>query len=154
MFGYQYFIIVVSFILYMGEVDTQLYLCHTEYLTGKTQTGFDYYYCLTQVTLPIIVCQLSAGDGSYSFHQEQQQHEQPYEEQGGAGRSEELPVSCRIKFNQLFCTEPGSGYPSAGINKYLDDNKALLRRMFGELQERRTVTQTSVTIVTSFAQTR
>ena len=54
----------------------------------------------------------------------------------------------------MYCTEPGSGYPSDGINKYLDDNKALLRRMFGELQERRTVTQTSVTIVTSFAQTR
>ena len=67
---------------------------------------------------------------------------------------QELPVSCRIKFNQLYCTEPGSGYPRDGINKYLDDNKALLRRMFGELQERRTVTQTSVTIVTSFAQTR
>ena len=63
-------------------------------------------------------------------------------------------MSCRIKFNQLFCTEPGSNYPSAGIDKYLDDNKALLRRMFGELQESRTVTQTSVTIVTSFAQTR
>ena len=63
-------------------------------------------------------------------------------------------MSCRIKFNQLYCTEPGSGYPRAGINQYLEDNKALLRRMFGELQESRTVTQTSVTIVTSFAQTR
>ena len=54
----------------------------------------------------------------------------------------------------MYCTEPGSGYPRAGINQYLEDNKALLRRMFGELQESRTVTQTSVTIVTSFAQTR
>jgi len=62
-------------------------------------------------------------------------------------------VSCVIKFNQLYCSEAGTGYPSEGINKYLDDNKALLRRMFGELQEKRTVTQTSVTIVTSFAQT-
>ena len=63
-------------------------------------------------------------------------------------------MSCIIKYNQLYCSEPGSGYPIDGINKYVDDNKALLRRMFGEMQERRTVTQTSVTIVTSFAQTR
>ena len=59
-----------------------------------------------------------------------------------------------MKYNQLYCTSPGSGYPDSGINKFVDDNKALLRRMFGELQERKVVTRTSVTIVTNFAQTR
>ena len=36
--------------------------------------------------------------------------------------------------NQLYCTETGSAYPSSAINTYTDDNKALLRRMFGEAQ--------------------
>ena len=48
----------------------------------------------------------------------------------------------------------GSVYPDTNINKFVDDNKALLRRMFGEQQEQQVITQTSVTIVTSFAQTR
>ena len=111
--------------------------------------------------LPLFLCQMSAGDGSYTFQQQQQQEQRQQQDR--------LPLSCVIKFNQLYCSEAGASYPSDGINKYLDDNKvrivtageisdltlqALLRRMFGELQERRTVTQTSVTIVTSFSQTR
>ena len=36
--------------------------------------------------------------------------------------------------NQLYCTETGSAYPTSAINTYTDDNKALLRRMFGEAQ--------------------
>ena len=63
-------------------------------------------------------------------------------------------LPCIVKYNQLYCTDKGSEYPDSNIDKFVDDNKALLRRMFGESQEQQVVTQTSVTIVTSFAQTR
>ena len=39
-----------------------------------------------------------------------------------------------LRLNQLYCTETGSAYPTSAINTYTDDNKALLRRMFGEAQ--------------------
>jgi len=43
-------------------------------------------------------------------------------------------LPCVLRFNQLYCTETGSAYPTSAINTYTDDNKALLRRMFGEAQ--------------------
>jgi len=64
---------------------------------------------------------------------------------------QDLP--CRIEHNQLYCSSKGASYPDGSINKYVDDNKALLRRMFGEQQEKTVVQQTTVTIVTSYAQT-
>ena len=88
---------------------------------------------------------------------------------------QELP--CVIKYNQLYCTSPGSSYPATSIASFVEDNRALLRsarhwlprvtwpdselwlaavcrRMFGEMQEKRVVTETTVTIVTTFGQTR
>ena len=49
-------------------------------------------------------------------------------------------LPCIEKHNQLFCVSGGSSYPSKDIDKFIDDNKALLNRMYGELQEPRTVT--------------
>ena len=43
-------------------------------------------------------------------------------------------LPCVMRFNQLYCTDPGSAYPTDRIGVFADDNKALLRRMFGELQ--------------------
>ena len=43
-------------------------------------------------------------------------------------------LPCVMRFNQLYCTDPGSAYPTERIGVFADDNKALLRRMFGELQ--------------------
>ena len=40
---------------------------------------------------------------------------------GEGGVLKDLP--CVMRFNQLYCSEPGTGYPSYGINKYVDDNK-------------------------------
>ena len=43
-------------------------------------------------------------------------------------------LPCVMRYNQLYCTDPGSAYPTERIGVFADDNKALLRRMFGELQ--------------------
>lgn len=43
-------------------------------------------------------------------------------------------MPCVKRLNQLYCRGGGSAYPSDKINKFVDDNKALVRRMFGELQ--------------------
>ena len=43
-------------------------------------------------------------------------------------------LPCVMRFNQLYCSDPGSAYPTDRIGVFADDNKALLRRMFGELQ--------------------
>jgi len=48
-------------------------------------------------------------------------------------------LPCVKRLNQLFCGSAGSSYPSKSIDKFIDDNKALLRRMYGELQEPRGV---------------
>ena len=43
-------------------------------------------------------------------------------------------LPCVMRLNQLYCSDPGSAYPTERIGVFADDNKALLRRMFGELQ--------------------
>jgi len=60
-------------------------------------------------------------------------------------------LPCVKRFNQLYCTGTGAAYPQQAISTYTDDNKALLRRMFGEMQEPVTVTQTTVRIVQTFS---
>jgi len=61
-------------------------------------------------------------------------------------------LPCIQRLNQLYCTSPGNTFPEKAISSFIDDNKALLRRMYGELQEPRTVTQTSVRIVQTVKQ--
>ena len=55
-------------------------------------------------------------------------------------------LPCVKRFNQLYCTSSGSSYPELAISTFANDNKALLRRMFGELQQPRPVTQTQTTV--------
>lgn len=59
-------------------------------------------------------------------------------------------LPCIKRLNQLFCPSAGSTYPEAAIGKYIVDNKALMRRMFGELQQQKTVTRTTVRVVRTF----
>jgi len=40
---------------------------------------------------------------------------------------------CVQRFNQLYCVGKGLEYPSGDIEGYIDDNKALVRRMYGNL---------------------
>ena len=40
---------------------------------------------------------------------------------------------CVQRFNQLYCVGKGLEYPSGDIEGYIDDNKALMRRMYGNL---------------------
>merc|ERR1719259_733102 len=40
---------------------------------------------------------------------------------------------CVQRFNQLYCVGKGLEYPTLGIDGYIDDNKALMRRMYGNL---------------------
>ena len=67
---------------------------------------------------------------------------------------QDLP--CTKRLNQLVCTGAGSSYPDNSITTFISDNKALLRRMFGENQQQRpkTTTKTTVTLVRSFGHTR
>jgi len=51
-------------------------------------------------------------------------------------------LPCVTRLNQLFCTSTGSSYPVNSIDKFIVDNKALLRRMYGVLQEPRIPTRT------------
>jgi len=63
-------------------------------------------------------------------------------------------LPCVKRFNQLFCSSSGSSYPESAISTFTNDNKALLRRMFGELQQERPVTtQTTVRILTHVVNT-
>jgi len=62
-------------------------------------------------------------------------------------------IPCVKRLNQLFCGSGGNNYPDTAINTYIDDNKALLRRMYGELQEPQTVTRTTVRVVRTFGPT-
>jgi len=57
-------------------------------------------------------------------------------------------LPCVKRLNQLFCGSRGKSYPSTAIDKFIDDNKALLKRMYGELQEPRTVT--TIRVVRTF----
>eukprot|EP00088_Acartia_fossae_P052217 TRINITY_DN5886_c0_g2_i2.p1 TRINITY_DN5886_c0_g2~~TRINITY_DN5886_c0_g2_i2.p1 ORF type:complete len:249 (+),score=47.33 TRINITY_DN5886_c0_g2_i2:82-828(+) len=59
-------------------------------------------------------------------------------------------LPCVKRLNQLFCPSAGNSYPDKAINTFIDDNKALLRRMYGELQEAQTVTRTTVRVVRTF----
>jgi len=74
--------------------------------------------------------------------------------EGGGGGESPLPdLPCVTRYNQLYCSSPGNSFPTQRISKFIDDNKALLRRMYGEQQESRTITQTTVRIVRTFANT-
>jgi len=59
-------------------------------------------------------------------------------------------LPCVKRLNQLFCGSSGNSYPGSKISGFIDDNKALLRRMYGELQEPQTVTHTTVRVVRTF----
>ena len=60
-------------------------------------------------------------------------------------------LPCVKRLNQLYCGSAGNSYPSKFIDTFIDDNKALLRRMYGELQEPKTVT--TVRVVRTFKKT-
>ena len=62
-------------------------------------------------------------------------------------------LPCVMRFNQLYCSSAGNVYPESAISTFTNDNKALLRRMFGELQQPRPVTQTTVRILTHVVNT-
>eukprot|EP00092_Neocalanus_flemingeri_P001646 GFUD01001756.1.p1 GENE.GFUD01001756.1~~GFUD01001756.1.p1 ORF type:complete len:247 (+),score=64.75 GFUD01001756.1:256-996(+) len=47
-------------------------------------------------------------------------------------------LPCVKKYNQLHCGSGGISYPSQGILNFIEDNKALMRRMYGEQQVPRT----------------
>jgi len=59
-------------------------------------------------------------------------------------------LPCVKRLNQLFCPSAGTSYPMKSISTFIDDNKALIRRMYGELQETQTVTRTTVRVVRTF----
>jgi len=59
-------------------------------------------------------------------------------------------LPCVKRLNQLYCGSAGKSYPSKSIDKFIEDNKALLRRMYGELQEPKTKTVTTVRVVRTF----
>lgn len=59
-------------------------------------------------------------------------------------------LPCVKRLNQLFCPSAGTSYPTKSISTFIDDNKALIRRMYGELQETQTVTRTTVRVVRTF----
>jgi len=66
-----------------------------------------------------------------------------------------LPCVKRLqqgKINKLSCGSAGNTYPSDSIDQFIDDNKALIRRMYGELQEPRT--KTTVRVVRTYRQER
>ncbi|XP_066994516.1 protein spaetzle 3 isoform X2 [Anabrus simplex] len=43
-------------------------------------------------------------------------------------------VPCIKRFHQLFCPTAGSSYPIERIEMFIDENKALMKRMYGEFQ--------------------
>ena len=62
-----------------------------------------------------------------------------------------LSMYCNTNF-QLSCGSAGNTYPSERIDLFIDDNKALIRRMYGELLEPRT--KTTVRVVRTYRQER
>lgn len=42
-------------------------------------------------------------------------------------------LPCVKRLNQLYCHAGGQEYPTSNIDSYINDNKALMRRMYGEL---------------------
>ena len=70
---------------------------------------------------------------------------------GGGNILQNLP--CTLQHHQLKCSGQGPDYPSSAISKYVDDNKALLRRMSG-IQERKPKTvkkKTSIKVIRTFS---
>jgi len=61
-------------------------------------------------------------------------------------------LPCVKRLQQLSCGSAGNTYPSDSIDQFIDDNKALIRRMYGELQEPRT--KTTVRVVRTYRQER
>lgn len=59
-------------------------------------------------------------------------------------------LPCIKRLNQLFCPSGGNSYPGTKIDSYIVDNKALMRRMYGELQQSQTITRTTVRVVRTF----
>eukprot|EP00092_Neocalanus_flemingeri_P076819 GFUD01095312.1.p1 GENE.GFUD01095312.1~~GFUD01095312.1.p1 ORF type:complete len:269 (+),score=61.87 GFUD01095312.1:236-1042(+) len=55
-------------------------------------------------------------------------------------------LPCVKRLNQLVCSSAGNIYPEGSISTFIDDNKALLRRMYGEVQIPRPVTKTKTTV--------
>lgn len=43
-------------------------------------------------------------------------------------------VPCIKKYHQLFCPTAGNSYPIDKIERFIDDNKALMRRMYGDFE--------------------
>jgi len=43
-------------------------------------------------------------------------------------------LPCIKRLNQLFCPTAGNRYPGDPIERFIDENKALIRRMYGEFQ--------------------
>ncbi|XP_018016754.1 protein spaetzle 3 isoform X2 [Hyalella azteca] len=43
-------------------------------------------------------------------------------------------LPCIKRLNQLFCRNAGTSYPSENIESFIDENKALTRRMYGDFQ--------------------
>jgi len=41
-------------------------------------------------------------------------------------------LPCIKRLNQLYCQAGGTEYPTSNIDSYIDDNKALMRRMYGD----------------------
>lgn len=41
-------------------------------------------------------------------------------------------VPCIRRLNQLYCPSPGQNYPQEKIETFIDENKALIKRMFGD----------------------
>merc|ERR1711936_722578 len=60
-------------------------------------------------------------------------------------------LPCIKKLNQLSCGSAGNSYPREAIDRFIDENKALIKRMYGEPQEPRTV-KTSARVVRTYSQ--
>ena len=50
---------------------------------------------------------------------------------------------------QLSCGSAGQSYPREAIDRFIDENKALIKRMYGEPQE---TAKTSVRVVRTYSQ--
>merc|ERR1711990_77077 len=58
-------------------------------------------------------------------------------------------LPCVKKLNQLSCGSAGQSYPREAIDRFIDENKALIKRMYGEPQE---TVKTSVRVVRTYSQ--
>ena len=59
-------------------------------------------------------------------------------------------LPCLFKLSQLSCNGGGSNYPEKAINSFIEDNRALMRRMFGEMQEPKTFTTMTLRVVRTY----